>query len=65
MYLMLFSKSVSASTTVGFNTVDISTMSNASLFIMIILMFIGASPGSTGGGIKTTSFAAGVPPLHY
>ena len=58
--LNAFFQSVSASTTVGFNTVDISTMSNASLFIMIILMFIGASPGSTGGGIKTTSFAAGV-----
>ena len=51
-------QSISASTTVGFNTVDITIMSNASLFVMIILMFIGASPGSTGGGIKTTSFAA-------
>ena len=48
---------ISASTTVGFNTVDIGTLCNASLFILIILMFIGASPGSTGGGIKTTSFA--------
>lgn len=52
-----FFQSISASTTVGFNTVDISVMQNASLFIMIILMFIGASPGSTGGGIKTTAFA--------
>ncbi len=55
-----FFQSISASTTVGFNTVDISVMQNASLFIMIILMFIGASPGSTGGGIKTTSFATNV-----
>ncbi|MGB3136438.1 MAG: TrkH family potassium uptake protein [Nodosilinea sp.] len=41
--------------TAGFNTIDIGAMSNASLFIMIALMFIGASPGSTGGGIKTTT----------
>lgn len=58
--LNAFFQSVSASTTVGFNTVDITKMSNASLFAMIILMFIGASPGSTGGGIKTTSFAASI-----
>jgi trk system potassium uptake protein TrkH len=58
--LNTFFQSVSASTTVGFNTVDITKMSNASLFAMIILMFIGASPGSTGGGIKTTSFAASI-----
>jgi len=47
---------VSASTTTGFNTIDIGSMTGSSLFIIIILMFIGASPGSTGGGIKTTSF---------
>ncbi len=41
--------------TAGFNTVDIGTLSNATLLLMIILMFIGASPGSTGGGVKTTS----------
>lgn len=58
--LIAFFQSVSASTTVGFNTIDITIMSNASLFVMIILMFIGASPGSTGGGIKTTSFASSV-----
>lgn len=58
--LNAFFQSITASTTVGFNTVDITVMSNASLFVMIILMFIGASPGSTGGGIKTTSFAASV-----
>lgn len=53
-------QSISASTTVGFNTIDISSMHTASLFVMIILMFIGASPGSTGGGVKTTSFAVNV-----
>ena len=43
--------------TAGFNTWDIATFSPLTLFIMIILMFIGASPGSTGGGIKTTTFS--------
>ncbi|MBW4634483.1 MAG: TrkH family potassium uptake protein [Iphinoe sp. HA4291-MV1] len=41
--------------TAGFNTIDIGKMTNAGLFIMIALMFIGASPGGTGGGIKTTT----------
>ena len=45
--------------TAGFNTVplSISTLSDAGLLLMIGLMFIGASPGGTGGGIKTTTFA--------
>lgn len=43
--------------TAGFNTVDIASLKNVTLFIIIILMFIGASPGSTGGGIKTSTFA--------
>ena len=42
--------------TAGFNSIDIGKMSSAGLFITIALMFIGASPGSTGGGIKTTTF---------
>ena len=42
--------------TAGFNSVDIGGMENVTLFIVIALMFIGASPGSTGGGIKTTTF---------
>lgn len=41
--------------TAGFNSIDISAMSEASLSVMIGLMFVGASPGSTGGGIKTTT----------
>ncbi len=41
--------------TAGFNTVDIGAMSQASQVWMMLLMFIGASPGSTGGGIKTTT----------
>ncbi|MFP4459160.1 MAG: TrkH family potassium uptake protein [Candidatus Zixiibacteriota bacterium] len=44
--------------TAGFNTIPISSFAPASIFFMIILMFIGASPGSTGGGIKTTTFAS-------
>jgi len=43
--------------TAGFNTLDIPALSAATLFVLIMLMFIGASPGSCGGGIKTTSLA--------
>jgi len=43
--------------TAGFNTVDIGALANETILILIILMFIGASPGSTGGGVKTTSAA--------
>ncbi|HSQ88960.1 TrkH family potassium uptake protein, partial [Romboutsia sp.] len=43
--------------TAGFNTIDLTIMYQSSIFIMIILMFIGASPASTGGGIKTTTLA--------
>ncbi len=42
--------------TAGFNTIHIGSMQNATLFLIIILMFIGASPSSTGGGVKTTTF---------
>lgn len=41
--------------TAGFNTVDLSMWSDGSIVLMLILMFVGASPGSTGGGIKTTT----------
>ncbi|WP_392391559.1 TrkH family potassium uptake protein [Paenibacillus ihumii] len=44
------------SRTAGANSVDIGALRQASQFFIIILMFIGASPGSTGGGIKTTTF---------
>ena len=43
--------------TAGFNTLPIGDMANGALFLIIILMFIGASPGSCGGGIKTTTVA--------
>lgn len=44
--------------TAGYNTVDIAGMYAATQFLVIILMFIGASPGSTGGGIKTSTFGS-------
>lgn len=50
-----FFHSVSARTA-GFSTYPIGEFTNAGLFTLIILMFIGASPGSTGGGIKTSTF---------
>ncbi|CUS77790.1 potassium uptake protein, TrkH family [Candidatus Kryptonium thompsonii] len=43
--------------TAGFNTIDISKISITTTLFIMLLMWIGASPGSTGGGIKTTSFA--------
>jgi trk system potassium uptake protein TrkH len=42
--------------TAGFNTLPTGQLRQSSLFLIIVLMFIGASPGSTGGGIKTTTF---------
>lgn len=46
-----------SSRSAGFNIVDISQWRSATLFIIVSLAWIGASPGSTGGGIKTTTFA--------
>lgn len=50
-----FFHSVSARTA-GFCTVPIGSFTHAGLLVLSVLMFIGASPGSTGGGIKTTTF---------
>ena len=49
---------MTASTTVGFNTVPIGGLSASSLFLLVVVMMIGASPSGTGGGIKTTTFTA-------
>jgi len=49
-------QSVSARTA-GFNSIDLATFRVPTLFLLIFLMFIGASPGSAGGGVKTTSLA--------
>jgi trk system potassium uptake protein len=46
-----------SSRTAGFNTIDIYNLSMPSIFTIITLMFIGASPASTGGGVKTTTVA--------
>jgi trk system potassium uptake protein TrkH len=55
--LSSFFQSVTARTA-GFNTIRISNLKEATLLVITILMFIGASPGGTGGGIKTTTFAS-------
>lgn len=54
-WLGAFFFSVSARTA-GFSTYSLSSFTHPGLFVLIVLMFIGASPGSTGGGIKTTTF---------
>jgi trk system potassium uptake protein TrkH len=43
--------------TAGFNTLDIGAMEHASLFLLILLMFIGAAPGGTAGGVKISTFS--------
>ena len=53
-FLAGFFQAVSARTA-GFNTLSIGSMANGTLFVFILLMFIGASPGSCGGGVKTTT----------
>lgn len=57
--LSSFFHSVSARTA-GFNTINPNTFSNPTIFLLVILMFIGASPGSTGGGVKTTAFSVAI-----
>jgi trk system potassium uptake protein TrkH len=43
--------------TAGFNTINLNALHPHCIYLIILLMFIGASPGSTGGGVKTTTFA--------
>jgi trk system potassium uptake protein TrkH len=50
--------------TAGFNTIDYSLLRTETLFLTIVLMFIGASPGSTGGGVKTSTFAIIIASLY-
>lgn len=57
-WLMSFFQTMTAVTTVGFNTVPIGELSSASLFFIIIMMLSGASPAGTGGGIKSTTITA-------
>jgi trk system potassium uptake protein TrkH len=44
--------------TAGFNTMDLNALGFGVVFLLIVLMFIGASPGSTGGGVKTSTIGA-------
>lgn len=50
--------------TAGFNSVDIASMGRVSIFILLILMIVGASPGSTGGGVKTTTFFVAIASIY-
>ena len=54
-WMQAFFHSMSARTA-GFSTCSLGALSNAGLFVIMILMFIGASSGSTGGGVKTSTF---------
>ena len=58
-----FFQSVTARTA-GFNTIDLNLFRLPTVFLLIFLMFVGASPGSAGGGIKTTSLALFFAILH-
>jgi trk system potassium uptake protein TrkH len=53
-----FFQVITSITTAGFNTLPIGQLSQASLFLIILLMIIGAAPSGTGGGLKTTTFTA-------
>lgn len=55
--LTAFFQSMTASTTVGFNSYPIADLGPALIMILLFLMVVGASPAGTGGGIKTTAFA--------
>ncbi len=55
-FLSAFFQAVNARTS-GFNSLSIGDMANETLFLLILFMFVGASPGSCGGGIKTTTFS--------
>ncbi len=62
-WMAAFFHSVSARTA-GFSTYPLSEFSQAGLLVLIVLMFIGASPGSTGGGIKTSTFFVLIQGIH-
>lgn len=53
-----FFQTMTAMTTVGFNTIPISSITRASIILVTVLMIIGASPSGTGGGIKSTTLSA-------
>ncbi len=53
-----FFQTMSAMTTVGFNTIDLSALPVGPILVFSLIMFIGASPSGTGGGVKCTSVTA-------
>ncbi len=57
-WLAGFFQAMTAMTTVGFNTVPIADLSQGALFLVLLLMVVGASPSGTGGGVKTTTVSA-------
>lgn len=56
-WMAAFFQAVNARTA-GFNTLDIQHLTNGTLFMIILLMFIGTAPGSCGGGVKVTTFSS-------
>lgn len=56
--LAAFFQTMTASTTVGFDTVPVGGMVSSSIVLLYFLMFFGASPAGTGGGLKSTTFSA-------
>lgn len=57
-FLESFFQTMTAMTTVGFNTFDLSTLPAISVLVMSVIMFVGASPSGTGGGLKSTTLSA-------
>lgn len=53
-----FFQSMTAMTTVGFNTFDLARLAPVSVLVISVIMFIGASPSGTGGGVKSTTLSA-------
>lgn len=57
-WMVSFFQSMSALTTVGYNSMPLGDLSVVVILILIVLMYIGASPSGTGGGLKSTTFTA-------
>ncbi len=57
-WLVAFFQTMTATTTVGFNTYPIALMSTAAIFLLYFFMLFGAAPSGTGGGLKSTSLVA-------
>ncbi|MBK7652628.1 MAG: hypothetical protein IPJ20_20365 [Flammeovirgaceae bacterium] len=57
-WMVSFFQSMTALTTVGFNTIPLSGIVLPVLLVMVLLMYVGASPSGTCGGMKSTTFVA-------